>query len=98
MISRRRWRIWSAVLISWLLPLAGCTSSVVLTPDVEAIKPKLSLKEGEFRVVRTVSGRASCPFLLHTVSVDVIVFEDIEQRGMSDGVGERISNPRLSRP
>jgi hypothetical protein len=35
---------------------------------------------------------------VYTVSADVIVFEDVEQRGMSDGVGERISNPRLSQP
>ena len=66
MTSRGRRKIWIAVLIPWLLSLAGCASEVVLTPDVDKVKPKLVLNEGEFRVVRTVSqGKASCPYLLY---------------------------------
>ena len=53
-----------AAVISWLLLLAGCASEV-LVPDVDKAKPKLVLNQGEFRVVRTVSGRASCPYLLY---------------------------------
>jgi hypothetical protein len=29
---------------------------------MDKVKPKLVLNEGEFRAVRTVSGRASCSF------------------------------------
>ena len=65
MTSRGRRKIWIAVLISWLLPLAGCATEVALIPDVDKVKPKLILNEGKFRVVRTVSGRASCPFFLY---------------------------------
>jgi hypothetical protein len=38
---------------------------VVLTPDVDKVKPKLILNEGGFRVVRTVTGKASCPYFLY---------------------------------
>ena len=65
MTSRGIRKVWIAVLIPWLLSLAGCASEVVLTPDVDKVKPKLVLNEGEFRVVRTVSGKASCPYLLY---------------------------------
>lgn len=38
---------------------------MVLAPDVDKVKPKLVLNAGGFRVVRTVSGRASCPYFLY---------------------------------
>ena len=52
------------VLASALLSLVGCTTAVEISPDIDKIKPKLALREGGFRVVRSVTGRASCPYLL----------------------------------
>ena len=73
MTSRGRRKIWIAVLIPWLLSLAGCASEVVLTPDVDKVKPKLVLNEGEFRVVRTVS-RARPRVRTSSISISPILF------------------------
>jgi len=56
---------WIAVVMCALLPLAGCATELPLDPDVDKVKPKLVLNPGEFRVVRTVRGQASCPFFLY---------------------------------
>lgn len=52
------------VVAGGLLSLIGCTTAVEISPDIDKIKPKLALREGGFRVVRTLTGRASCPYLL----------------------------------
>jgi hypothetical protein len=62
---RHRPEAWLAALVSSLLLLTGCASEVALAPDVDKSKPKLVLSQGEFRVVGTVTGRASCPYLLY---------------------------------
>jgi len=73
MTIRGRRSTWIAVLMPWLLLLAGCASEVVLAPDVDKVKPKLLLNEGEFRVVRTVSGRASCRYFLYFAIPDSLL-------------------------
>ncbi len=65
MIGQRGPRAGITVALCSLLPLAGCASEVALDRDVYKIAPKLILKQGEFRVVRTVRGQASCPSLLY---------------------------------
>jgi hypothetical protein len=53
-----------AVFACWLVSLAGCAVPLTRDSDVYKVKPKLILNQGEFRVVRTVQGRASCPYFL----------------------------------
>jgi hypothetical protein len=65
MISRGRSGARVAVAFTSLLLLAGCASEVSLVSDVDKVKPKLVLNEDGFRVVGTVSGRASCPYFLY---------------------------------
>jgi hypothetical protein len=56
---------WAILFVATLLLLNACASKVKLVPDLDKAKPKLVLNPGEFRVVRTVSGRASCPYFLY---------------------------------
>ena len=49
--------------LAWGQPIRS--TEVVLDRDVYRLKPKLVLNPGEFRVVRSVQGRASCPFFLY---------------------------------
>ena len=53
-----------AVFVCCLVSLAGCAVPLTRDSDVYKVKPKLILNQGEFRVVRTVQGRASCPYFL----------------------------------
>ena len=57
--------VWIAVVASLVAPLAGCATEVALDRDVYKFAPKLILKQGEFRVVRTLRGQASCPYFLY---------------------------------
>ena len=52
------------VVLAFLLS-SGCASEVVRLPDLGKVKPKLVLEPGSFRVVRTVTGRASAPSFLY---------------------------------
>jgi hypothetical protein len=73
MISRNRGGVWIAAVVCWLLLLGGCASEVLLTPDVDKVKPKLVLNQGEFQVVRTVTGKASCPYFLYVDLPDALL-------------------------
>lgn len=58
-------RAWIAVVACLVSSLAGCANEKALDRDVYKIAPKLILKQGAFRVVRTVRGQASCPYFLY---------------------------------
>lgn len=46
-----------------VLALAGCATKKLSMPDHGKNKAEITLKPGEFRLVKTVRGDASCPFL-----------------------------------
>lgn len=47
----------------FFLVATGCATTKTVIPDLGKNKTKITLKPGEFRIVKTITGEASCPFL-----------------------------------
>lgn len=56
-------KIYVFMALLFILAASGCATTKTVMPNLGKNKAKITLNPGEFRVVKTITGEASCPFL-----------------------------------